>query len=181
MSNLVTSKYENIILVNPDDQQIGVIEKIIGHRYAMLHRAFSVLVFRKRNNQLETLVQQRSLKKYHAGGLWTNTCCSHPQPGDDMVASAELRTKIEMGIDVKLKEVGKFHYVAVLDHGLTENEIDHVLIGTYDNDEIPVNSDEVDNYEWMEVMALMRDLDAHPKKYTPWFKQALEIAMAHYK
>src|ERR1700722_18026522 len=120
------SQSEKIILVNPMDKKIGMIEKIIGHRYAMLHRAFSILIFRRKNGKVETLLQQRSKKKYHAGGLWTNTCCSHPHPGEKILISARKRLKEEMGIDVKLKAIGKFHYVAPLDHGMTENEIDHV-------------------------------------------------------
>jgi isopentenyl-diphosphate Delta-isomerase len=168
---------ETIILVDPEDHQMGEIEKILGHEYAMLHRAFSVLIFRKRNGKLQLLLQQRSKKKYHGGGLWTNTCCGHPHPGEGIVMAAEKRLVDEMGIKASLVELGKFHYVASLDNGLTENEIDHVFIGTYDTDEIPINPDEVANYQWMDVDIVKQELVDNSKKYTPWFKQALELAL----
>jgi isopentenyl-diphosphate Delta-isomerase len=169
---------ELIILVDPDDKPLGESEKMRAHQYAMLHRAFSVLVFRHRNHQLEVLLQQRNKNKYHAGGLWTNTCCSHPHPGEDTIASATKRLKEEMGIETSLKEVGVFHYVAPFDNGLTENEIDHVLIGFFDADIIPINTNEVENYKWIDIASLQKDLAAHPSLYTPWFKQALAIALS---
>lgn len=171
---------KNIILVDPNDQKIGEIEKHLGHQYGMLHRAFSVIIFRQHDNKIETLIQQRSKQKYHGGGLWTNTCCSHPHEGENINEAAEKRLKNEMGIDVKLKEVGKFHYVAKLDHGMTENEIDHVFIGTYSANDIPFNPDEVEDYRWMDIKTLEEDLEIHPNKYTPWFKQALDIALNSY-
>ena len=171
---MLNEKY--IILVDPKDHKIGMIEKHRGHRYAMLHRAFSVLIFRKHKGKLETLLQQRSKKKYHGGGLWTNTCCSHPHPGEKIMASARKRLKEEMGIEVSLKKVGKFHYVALLDHGMTENEIDHVFVGYYDSDNIPFNKGEVESYQWMEVTKLKRELVSKPNKYTPWLKQALALS-----
>ena len=168
---------ENVILVDPEDHPMGEIEKITAHRYAMLHRAFSVFVFRRRNNKLELLLQQRNKTKYHSGGLWTNTCCSHPHPGEDLIQSAEKRLKNEMGIAVKLKAIGKFHYVAPFANGLTENEIDHVLIGNYNANDILINPDEVQTYRWISITALQHDLATHPKKYTPWFKQALTLVL----
>lgn len=174
-TKLVHTK-EKIILVDPKDHKLGVVEKIIAHEYGMLHRAFSVLIFRNHHGKIETLLQQRSKKKYHAGGLWTNTCCSHPHPRENIVMSAEKRLENEMGIKIKLKEIGKFHYVAKFNNGLTENEIDHVMVGTY-NGEINVNSNEVEDYKWMKVDVLKRELVKNPKKYTPWFKQALELAI----
>jgi len=179
----MTSKQtvENIILVDPDDKKIGEIEKLLGHRYGMLHRAFSVLIFRERHGKIETLLQQRNKMKYHAGGLWTNTCCSHPHSEEDSTNAAETRLNEEMGIDVKLTGVGKFHYIAKLDNGMTENEIDHVFIGTYEADEIPFNPIEVEDYLWVDVESLQNELAKNPKKYTPWFKQALDMALAGYK
>lgn len=174
----MASAKENIILVDPKDRKLGEIEKLIAHEYAMLHRAFSVFIFRERHHGLQLLLQQRSKKKYHGGGLWTNTCCSHPHPGETVLASAEKRLKEEMGIRAKLREIGKFHYVAQFENGLTENEIDHVLIGHYDADEIPINVKEVEDYCWMNVKSLQKELNTMPKKFTPWFKQALELSLA---
>jgi diphosphomevalonate decarboxylase len=169
----------NVILVDPEDRKIGQIEKILAHQYAMLHRAFSVFIFRKKNNQLELLIQQRNKDKYHSGGLWTNTCCSHPRPGEKIASAAKRSLKHEMGIEARLKNVGKFHYVAQFDNGLLENEIDHVFIGHYDNEKIPVNPTEVDDYRWREISDLKKELDKNPKAFTPWLKQALEIALKH--
>lgn len=172
---------KNIILVNPDDEEIGIIEKIRGHKYGMLHRAFSVVIFRMKNKKIETLLQQRNRNKYHGGGLWTNTCCSHPYPGEEIQLAAQQRLKEEMGIEVKLQPAGKFHYIAQLDRGMTENEIDHVFYGIYDADTIPFNREEVEDYEWMDVSTLHLELNQHPAMYSPWFKQALELALIAYE
>ena len=168
---------EDIILVDPKDNQIGTIEKILAHEYGMLHRAFSVFIFRKKLGQLECLLQKRSMQKYHAPGLWTNTCCSHPHPGETIQKSAEKRLQFEMNISAELHEVGVFHYIAQFDNGLTENEIDHVFIGYYDQDEIHVNLDEVEQFQWMEVTTLQGVIADNAMAYTPWVKQALEIAL----
>lgn len=173
----MTYTTEEIILVDPFDNQIGTIEKILAHQYGMLHRAFSVFVFRKQSEHMECLLQQRSIKKYHAGGLWTNTCCSHPHTGESILESAEKRLQFEMGFHVPLQEVGNFHYIAQFDNGLTENELDHVLIGYDDNSNISPNPDEVDNFQWVEVAALQTMLANNPAAYTPWFQQALAIAL----
>ena len=171
---------ERLILVDPEDNKIGEYEKIRAHQYGMLHRAFSVVLFRERNNTTETLLQQRSIKKYHGGGLWTNTCCSHPHVGEDLTQAAHVRLKEEMGIETELQEVGKFHYIAKLDHGMTENEIDHVFIGNYEVDNILFNSEEVDDFLWMDIDVLQNDLLKHPEKFTPWFTEALNIASNAY-
>jgi isopentenyl-diphosphate Delta-isomerase len=172
---------EKIILVDHLDRQIGTAEKIIVHEYGMLHRAFSVFLFRKRNGKLETLLQRRSKQKYHCGGLWTNTCCSHPHVGESMLAAAHKRLKKEMGITAKLTIVGKFHYIAPFKNGLTENEIDTVIIGQYDNENIKFNKKEVDNFKWITVADLKKNIRLYPEKYTPWLKQALTIAEVNVK
>lgn len=174
-----TSASSNVILVDPKDRKIGQIEKILAHQYAMLHRAFSVFLFRKQGNKLEILLQQRNKNKYHSGGLWTNTCCSHPRPGEKILSAAKRSLKSEMGIETPLREVGKFHYVAQFKNGLIENEIDHVFIGIYEEDNIPVNPEEVQDYEWKDVSGLKKELDESPEMFTPWLKQALEIALKH--
>jgi isopentenyl-diphosphate delta-isomerase type 1 len=168
---------ETLILVDPNDRKIGEIEKLKAHQYAMLHRAFSIIIFRKRKGQIELLLQQRHPDKYHGGGLWSNACCSHPHPGENLKASALKRLKEEIGIEAKLKKIGKFHYIAHFDNGLYENEIDHVFVGTYDvDDEIPINKMEVLHYAWQRVASLKKDLAQNPKKYTPWLKSLLELA-----
>jgi isopentenyl-diphosphate delta-isomerase len=166
-----------IILVDPEDCQIGTLDKMKVHQYGMLHRAFSVLLFRKKKGRLQTLLQQRSEKKYHAGGLWTNTCCSHPYEGEDLTLSAQKRLKEEMGIEAHLKAVGRFHYIAQLDNDMTENEIDYVLVGRFDSEAVQVNPEEAQDYQWMDIDLLQKELDHKPQKYTPWFKQALDLAL----
>jgi isopentenyl-diphosphate delta-isomerase type 1 len=168
---------KSVILVDPDDKKIGVMEKLIAHRYGMLHRAFSVFVFRRKGRSLELLLQKRNKDKYHAGGLWTNTCCSHPQPKETTKDSAEKRLKKEMGIVVKLREAGVFHYIAQFDNGLTENEIDHVFVGFYEKEKIRPDAEEVEDHRWMTMNALKKDLKANPSKYTPWFAKALKVAL----
>lgn len=126
-------KSKQVILVDPRDKKIGAEEKIIAHRFAMLHRAFSVVILRFTGKKLETLIQQRSKSKYHAAGLWSNTCCSHPHPGEkSLIKSAEKRLYAEMKIKTKLIKKGVFHYIAQFANGMNENEIDHVFIGYYD-------------------------------------------------
>lgn len=181
MQSKARHRKENIILVDPYDRDIGTIEKILAHEYGMLHRAFSVLIFRINNSKLETLLQKRHPDKYHGGNLWSNACCSHPHQGDKIVHSAQKRLREEMGIIVKLKEVGKFHYIAQFSNGLTENEIDHVLIGRFAGNHIPFNKKEVADSLWVEIAFLQRDLKKNPEKYSPWLSPALEIAVKFYK
>lgn len=174
---MITAAEEKIILVDPHDLPLGEIEKLLAHQYAMLHRAFSVLIFRLHHQRTELLLQQRNLQKYHGGGLWTNTCCSHPHPGEELQVAAEKRLKEEMGIGTHLIHVGKFHYVATFANGLTENEIDHVFVGTYTAEEIPFNPQEVQAYAWVDIGELQDAFKTTPEKYTVWFKQAFEIAL----
>lgn len=171
-------KKEFIILVDPKDNKIGTCEKILTHQHAMLHRAFSVFVYRRKNRQIQILLQRRNVNKYHAGGLWTNTCCGHPHLGEKIKNSAQKRLGEEMGISVNLKEIGVFHYVAVFDNGLYENELDHVFIGQYDDEEIPYDPDEVDTYKWISVADLKKDLSKNNNQYTPWFEQAFKLALS---
>src|ERR1043165_5827412 len=117
---------EQVILVNEIDDEMGVMEKMEAHQKAILHRAFSIFIF---NNKNEMLLQQRALNKYHSGGLWTNTCCSHPRPGEDTAAAASRRLKEEMGIETSIAPAFSFIYQADFDNGLVEYEYDHVFIG----------------------------------------------------
>lgn len=173
------SKIQQVILVNANDRRIGIAEKIVAHQYAMLHRAFSVLIFRRHGGKLQTLLQQRSKHKYYGGGLWTNACCSHPRPGEiNLIKAARERLKEEMGITAKLEKKGVFHYVASFDNGLFENEIDHVFIGMYDGKPIQFNPKEVDDYQWVDIASLKDDLNISPQKYSPWLNQALTLALS---
>lgn len=157
---------EEVVLVNELDEQIGIMEKMEAHEKALLHRAFSICVF---NNNNELLLQQRAEEKYHSGGLWTNTCCSHPRPGEALLAAGHRRLLEEMGFDCELNPAFHFVYQAVLDKGLTEHELDHVIIGKYDGEPLP-NPDEVMNYKWMSLEQIAADMKKNPSTYTEWFK-----------
>lgn len=157
---------EQVILVNEKDEPLGLMEKMKAHEKGLLHRAFSVFVVDKQNN---LLLQQRALSKYHSGGLWTNTCCSHPRNGETALQAAHRRLKEEMGFDCELQHLLSFIYKAELDKGLTEHELDHVFIGTWQG--IPkINPEEVESYRWMHVDEVDRDIRLNPQYYTEWFK-----------
>ncbi len=166
-----------VILVDDCDQEIGIEEKLAAHQTGQLHRAFSIFVFRKKDSTYELLLQQRNLQKYHSAGLWTNTCCSHPKPGEQLTTSAKNRLNEEMGIEVELTEVGAFIYKADVGNYLVEHEYDHVLVGFTDQSIININHDEAAAYRWVEINSLVNELKSNPTQFTSWFKQALDIAI----
>ena len=167
---------ELIILVDDQDRQIGVEEKLAGHRNGgRLHRAFSVLIFNRRG---EMLLQQRSTRKYHFRGLWTNACCGHPRPGEALESSAHRRLQEELGFDTALREVFSFVYSAEdPDSGLTEREFDHVFVGVFDGTPRP-HPDEVSALRWIARAELERDLAARPDSYSAWFREAFARTVA---
>lgn len=162
---------ENVILVDANDQVIGVMEKMEAHRKGLLHRAFSVYIF---NDKGELMLQQRALDKYHSGGLWTNTCCSHPRPGEDILAAAQRRLQEEMGFSTELKEVCTFSYNVKLDKGMTEHELLHVFKGKQ-NGGVHQNPEEVASWKFVPVPEVMKDMAQHPDSYTEWFKITLPL------
>ncbi len=157
---------EEVILVNEQDKQLGLMPKMEAHKKALLHRAFSVFVFNKKN---ELLLQQRAKEKYHSPELWTNTCCSHQRNGETNLEAGKRRLYEEMGFVCDLKEVFWFVYKAPFDNGLTEHELDHVMVGYYDEDPV-INREEVENFQWMTMDDVKNDIRKHPEKYTEWFK-----------
>lgn len=167
---------ELIILVDDQDRQIGVEEKLAGHRNGgRLHRAFSVLVFNRRG---EMLLQQRSARKYHFRGLWTNACCGHPRPGEALESSAHRRLHEELGFDTALREVFSFVYCAEdPESGLTEREFDHVFVGAFDGTPEP-HPDEVSAVRWIARGELERELAAQPEQYSAWFHEAFARIVA---
>lgn len=174
------TKQDQIIEVDEQDRAIGSVDKLIAHQQAICHRAFSVFIFRKNNaGKCELLLQQRHHKKYHSANLWTNTCCSHPRPGENILAAGERRLYEEMGMQIRLYPKGVFHYIAKFANGMTEHEVDHVLVG-YVNDINMFNPNpmEVQNFQWTDVEILKEDLIKNPNKYTPWFTKALQIALS---
>jgi isopentenyl-diphosphate delta-isomerase type 1 len=165
---------EQVILVDENDNPIGSAEKLQAHRDKLRHRAFSVFVFRD-GPKSEFLLQQRADDKYHCAGLWTNTCCSHPRPGEDIIAAGERRLREEMNLEVSLRSLGWFHYIAPFDNGLTENENDHVLVGATSVQEVLPNRREVKDYRWVSIGQLKRELAARPEMFTPWLGLALGV------
>ncbi len=169
---------EYIVLVDSENREIGTAEKLAAHQNNQLHRAFSVFIFRKKP-RLELLLQQRAQEKYHCGGLWTNTCCSHPHPGEAVITAGQRRLQEEMGFSVPLTDLGWFHYNAHFSNGLSEHEIDHVLIGEVDEGFEPAfNPAEVQAIRWITVDELQREITASPHLFTPWLAEALTIAVS---
>ncbi len=161
---------EKVILVNSNDEPIGTMEKLEAHQKGELHRAFSVFIF---NTQGELLLQRRALDKYHSSGLWTNTCCSHPRPGEDTKEAAERRLKEEMGLETPLKFRSVFIYKTQFDNSLTEHEVDHVFVGVSDT-QPKINPEEVDSYCWKSIEELKKEIKTDPKQFTSWFIIAME-------
>jgi len=168
-------KQEQVILVDQHDNELGLEEKIRAHSLGLLHRAFSVFVFRQQDGHLELLLQQRNADKYHCGNLWTNTCCSHPRTGETVVAAAQRRLQEEMGLQLSLLLTGNFIYRAEFSNGLVEHEFDHVLIGMYDGSAINFNPEEVQAYRWVTLDQLALELANSPQSFTPWLQKALVI------
>lgn len=157
---------EKVILVNEKDDQLGLMGKMEAHRKAVLHRAFSVFIF---NQKGELLLQQRAHDKYHSPGLWTNTCCSHQRDGESNIVAGKRRLEEEMGFSCDLEEMFWFVYKASFDNGLTEHELDHVMVGYYDEDP-KINEDEAASFKWMLLEEVKNDIELHPDLYTEWFK-----------
>ncbi|MCF8268756.1 MAG: isopentenyl-diphosphate Delta-isomerase [Crocinitomicaceae bacterium] len=158
---------QEVILVNKHDQEIGTMEKMEAHVQGMLHRAFSVLIF---NSKGQLLIHRRAYGKYHSEGLWTNTCCSHPLPGETIVAAANRRLMEEMGMETPLAPLFSFIYRAELENNLVEHELDHVLIG-FTDDQPVVNPEEVSDYKWVSMHEIEEDIEQHEAQYTAWFKK----------
>lgn len=165
----------DVILVDQADRPVGRMEKQEAHRKGLLHRAFSVFLL----DGSKLLIQRRALDKYHCGGLWSNTCCSHPAPGEPVLLAAERRLDEELGIkNARLRELDTFLYRAAFPNGLAEHELDHVLLGEYSG---PVQPDpmEIAQVRWIDLEELQRDLQAFPQWYTPWFPPALTLVLRH--
>lgn len=166
---------EHVVLVNEQDQQIGIMEKMAAHIVPRLHRAFSIFIF---NSKGELLLQQRALSKYHSPGLWTNTCCSHPCDGETLAQATSRRLMEEMGMHCDMHEVFTFIYKAPVGLGLIEHEFDHVWFGK--TDEVPqINTEEVASWKYMRLEDLQADIKAHPELYTEWFKISFDEILRH--
>lgn len=155
-----------VILVNEQDEKIGLMDKLPAHEKGLLHRAFSIFAF---NSKGQVLLQQRVANKYHSGGLWTNTCCGHQSPDEELLSSANRRLMEEMGMTCSLNYLFSFQYKASLDHQLIEHEIDHVFFTV--SDQVPLlNPEEAGDYRYESPEVVLREMEEHPDKFTEWFK-----------
>jgi isopentenyl-diphosphate delta-isomerase len=170
-------KEDQVILVDQFDNQTGTMEKMKAHREAVLHRAVSVFLF---NSRGEWLLQQRTHIKYHSKSLWSNTCCTHPYPGESNLNAAKRRLQEEMGIDCDLKEIFDFIYKEPLDSELTEYELDHVFIGISDA-QPAINPKEVMDYKYLNYKDLYADLNKNPNTYTAWFRIIFDRVYDHFQ
>lgn len=159
-----------INLVNKEGKRIGSIEKIEAHKSGELHEAFSIFIF---NSRKELLLQKRNPSKYHSGGLWSNTCCSHAQVDEQLNDATHRRLKEEMGFDCEMREVYSFVYKVSFDNGLIENEFDHIFIGLVDSVIVKPNPEEVSGYSWIGLDDLEKNIGNCPQEYTEWLKIAL--------
>lgn len=167
---------EQVILVDPTDTPIGTMEKLEAHRLGILHRAFSVVL---KNSQGEILLQKRAAEKYHSGGLWTNTCCSHPLPGESVPEAASRRLMQEMGIRMAPEELehrGYFVYKTSFPNGLTEHELDHLMTGQWESDP-QLNYTEASDFKWIGVPDLKKEINMNPDAFTFWFREMIALGL----
>jgi isopentenyl-diphosphate Delta-isomerase len=158
------NKEEKVILVNEQDEEIGTMDKMEAHRKGALHRAFSIFILNENNN---LIIQQRADNKYHSPGLWSNTCCSHPLPDEDILSAAHRRLQEELGFDCPLQPLFTFRYQSEVGNGMTENEYDHIFIGSYDG-EFDLNENEVQNLSYMSFDEVDQKLKDKPESFTRW-------------
>lgn len=161
---------EHVILVDEQNNQIGIGEKVETHRQAKLHRAFSIFLL---NSKGEMLVQQRAKTKYHCPGLWANTCCGHPRPGEAVEQAAHRRLQEEFGFDAPFAEKLSYIYKVAFDNGLNEHEFLHVFVGTADAKPAP-NPEEIDGWKWISITDLKNDIVQRPEQYAYWFKLSVQ-------
>ncbi|ETA80216.1 isopentenyl-diphosphate Delta-isomerase [Youngiibacter fragilis] len=161
---------EMVILVDEKDNEEGSMEKMEAHVRGVKHRAFSVFVF---DSEGRLLLQRRALDKYHSGGLWTNTCCSHPRPDETSIGGAHRRLIEEMGFDAELEHAFELSYEVRFDSGVWENEYDHVFVGWYDGN-YGIDSNEVHEARWIPIPELRAMIVSEPQVFTHWFRLIME-------
>ena len=163
---------EMLILVDENDSEIGTMEKIEAHKKALRHRAFSGFIFNDKN---ELLLQRRDFKKYHNGGLWSNTVCSHPHPNEKTIDGIKRRIFEEFGFNSDFEEVGEFKYCVSFPNGLTEKEYDHVFVAKYKNQKINPNPEEICEYRWISKKNLLKEIEENQDDFTFWMKEILNL------
>ncbi|MCA1751977.1 MAG: isopentenyl-diphosphate Delta-isomerase [Cryomorphaceae bacterium] len=166
----------HVILVDAEDREIGTMEKLEAHKKGLLHRAFSIFLF---NDQGEMLIHRRALSKYHCGGQWSNTCCSHPIKGKALNDCLSTKLHQEMGITAELEKAFEFTYRAEMENGLIEHEYDHVFIGRYKDTPRP-NPREVCDWRYAPIDDVSAEMRSNPEKFTPWFRMLFDSVASHY-
>ena len=156
---------EKVVLVDEDDNQIGLMPKMEAHLKGKLHRAFSIIIF---NSDRKILLQKRASTKYHTPNLWSNTCCSHQREGEDNINAGKRRLNEEMGFVTNLYNFSSFIYRVEFSNGLIEHENDHIMLGVFDGNPKP-NPNEVDEWKWIDIDILVEDMQINPDHYTAWF------------
>ncbi|MEF8815980.1 MAG: isopentenyl-diphosphate Delta-isomerase [Salinibacter sp.] len=164
-----------VVLVNEDDRSLGTADKLRAHAEGWLHRAFSVFIF---DPEGRLLLQQRTVDKYHSGGLWSNTCCSHPRPGEAPIDGAHRRLPEELGFTASLTPILQDRYDLPVGENLVEHEHNHVFVGSADAPRIYPSAEEVADWRWVSPSVLREDVAAHPHRYTAWFRHLLPPALA---
>lgn len=165
---------EHVILVDSDDRPIGTAEKLAAHHEGRLHRAFSVLI---ENDRGEMLLQRRAAGKYHSAGLWSNACCGHPRPEEDVCAAAERRLTEEMGVSAQLTPAFVFLYKERVGSDMIEHELDHVLAGRFNGVPTP-NIEEVSAWRWVAPDDLAHEVTHQPAQFTVWFRRIMALRLA---
>jgi isopentenyl-diphosphate delta-isomerase type 1 len=160
---------EKVILVDENDNEIGEAEKIKAHQDGLLHRAFSIAIYRQESGHIEYLLQKRNKYKYHSGGLWANACCGHPRPNEELSSAANRRLQEEMGLEAKLTKVGVYKYKAEVGNNLIEHEMDHIFIGQWQGGSINPAPEEIEEYCWLTAEEINERLIQRPNNFAAWF------------
>ncbi len=168
---------QQLIIVNPYNQQITTAKKQLTHEKGYLHRAFSIFIFDVRQTEIKLLLQQRNSTKYHCANLWSNSCCSHPFLDEDIKKAAKRRMQEELGFKTELHQVHWLHYRAIMQNNIIENEIDCIFVGFYNDEKIAINSQEVQQIKWQNFINLTHDIKYKKQIFTPWFVTTYLIAI----
>lgn len=170
----MADKEDHVLLVDQNDRVIGREEKLKAHVDALLHRAFSIFIFRKVDENCELLLQKRADHKYHSGGKWANSCCSHPKADETLDEAVERRLSEELGIKCKLEHHGYFIYKDKVGKNLIEHELDHVFSGWFPGGKISLDPDEISEICWMSIRDVEEKYKSDPELFAVWFKPAWE-------
>ncbi len=165
---VVSSEDELLVVVDAEGNPRRPLSKGACHDgEGVLHLAFSIFIF---NGRGELLLQRRSADKRLWGGFWSNSCCSHPRWGEAMEEALHRRLEQELGLDTELHHLFTFTYHARFGEAGSEREVCSVWVGRHDGPVAP-NTTEIEAWRWIGPGELDAELEAHPERFTPWFKE----------